>query len=130
MGGDPLQDQYSLCYNSVSKVSGHSKRGTPLDSTSLQSYLKNNPRFGILINPISPNLDGAASKIDKVLFENIYPDVVEDKASGFTQENIVEGMCYWAYVDSALNADECNGRSSTEHMIHHCDMQVNDSRFS
>ena len=76
-------------------------------------YLKNNPRFGILIDPSDPIFTPNKTKVDHTLFDNIYPDATEQIASGFPWENSVTGLTVWACVDSALNTDLRNGQSST-----------------
>jgi len=55
-------------------------------------YLKNHPRFGILIDPSNPVFALQATTIDKELFTNVYPGATEDKASNFEWENSVEGL--------------------------------------
>ena len=45
-------------------------------------YLKNNLRFGILIDPLLPIFDGNASMVDATIFAKVYPRVKEKKVSG------------------------------------------------
>ena len=80
-------------------------------------YLKNNPRFGILIDPSSPASDGNVSVVDATIFDTVYPGAKEKKVGGFDWKNLVDRLCIWACVDAVLNTDKSNGRSSTGFII-------------
>ena len=46
-------------------------------------YLKNNSRFGILIDQNLLSFSLSATELDKERFNNIYPNAKEDKVTSF-----------------------------------------------
>ena len=97
----------------LAKFQAAPRRGHLKAAYCAQGYLKSNSCFSILIGISTLSFAPNTTTVDRILFNHVCPNVVQQKASGFAWENAKSGLCVGACIDSTLNVDKRNSHSST-----------------
>ena len=71
----------------------------------------------MLIDASISNFDYNTTVLNKEVFAYFYLDTQEHRVSIFKQKSLVSGLIVQACIDSALNANKCDGFSSIGYVV-------------